>query len=108
MSPGQDATGGNETRKLEFEWYPPKADANLKKHKVSFDEAKTVFGDERHLEVPDIEHSNDELRYLAIGRSIKGRILTLVFTERGAKIRIVSARVAEPWERREYENRDER
>jgi uncharacterized protein len=108
MGQGQDSTDGDETGKLEFEWHPPKAAANLKKHKVSFDEAKTVFGDKRHLEVTDREHSFDEMRHLAIGRSEKGRILTLAFTERAAKIRLISARVAEPWERREYENRDER
>lgn len=93
---------------LEFQWHPVKAESNLKKHGVSFDEAKTIFGDERHLEVPDREHSYDEMRYLAIGQSIEGRLLTLVFTERGDKLRLISARVAEPWERREYENADER
>jgi uncharacterized protein len=93
---------------LEFEWHTVKAASNLKKHGVSFDEAKTVFRDEKHLEVPDHGHSHDEMRYLAIGRSIEGRLLTLVFTERGGKLRLISARVAEPWERREYENADER
>jgi len=93
---------------LEFEWHPLKAGANLRKHKVSFEEAKTVFGDKKHLEVPDYDHSVEELRYLGIGRSERGRILTLVFAERGTKLRLISARIAEPWERREYENSDER
>ena len=88
---------------LEFEWYPAKADANWKKHKVSFDEAKTVFGDEKHLVVPDREHSDDEERYLAIGLSDQGRFITLCFTERDPRLRLISARLAEPWERREYE-----
>jgi uncharacterized protein len=92
---------------IEFEWHSAKAAANLKKHKVSFEEAKTIFGDERHLEIPDREHSSDEMRYLAIGQSERGRILTLVFTERKTKLRLISARVAEPWERREYESADE-
>ncbi len=104
MGPGKDSTNGDEIGKLEFEWHPLKAAANLRKHKVSFDEAKTVFGDDRHLEIPDREHSLEEMRYLAIGRSEKGRILTMVFTERGARIRMISVRLAEPWERREYEN----
>ena len=104
----QDALEKEDISGLEFEWYPLKAAANLRKHKVSFDEAKTVFGDKRHLEVPDREHSYDEIRYLAVGRSEKGRLLTLVFTERGTKLRLISARIAEPWERREYENADER
>lgn len=92
--------------RLEFEWHPVKAEANRKKHKVSFDEAKTIFGDEKHLEVPDYEHSFGEFRHLAIGRSQQGRVLTVVFTERGIRLRLISARIAEPWERREYENTD--
>ena len=107
MGLGHDSIDGDEAQELEFEWHPLKAAANLKKHKISFDEAKTVFGDKTHLEVPDCEHSLDETRYLAIGRSEKGRILTLVFTERGTKLRLISVRVAEPWEKREYENTDE-
>jgi len=104
----QDASDREDITALEFEWYTRKAEANLKKHKVSFDEAKTIFGDKKHLEIPDREHSYEELRYLAIGRSEKGRLLTIVFTERGAKLRLISARLAEPWERREYEIADER
>jgi uncharacterized DUF497 family protein len=100
MGLGQDSFDGDEVQKLEFEWHPLKAATNLRKHKVSFDEAKTVFGDKRHLEVPDHEHSGDEVRYLAIGWSGKKRLLTIVFTERGTKLRLISARLAEPWERR--------
>lgn len=88
---------------LRFEWHPPKASANLKKHKVSFHEAKTVFGDIRHVVVPDRVHSYDEERSLAIGFSEKRRLLTMCFTERKDRIRIISARLAEPWERRIYE-----
>ncbi len=104
MNSGQDAPDRDDIRELEFEWHPLKAAANLKKHKVSFDEAKTIFGDKNHLEVPDREHSYEESRYLAIGRSERGRVLTLIFTERATKLRLISARIAEPWERREYEN----
>lgn len=107
MGPKHDDSDRDDIEELDFEWHPVKAAANLKKHNVSFDEAKTVFGDKRQLEVPDHEHSFDERRYLAIGRSEKGRILTLVFSERGTKIRLISARTAEPWEKREYENTDE-
>jgi hypothetical protein len=88
---------------IEFEWYPPKAAANLKKHKVSFDEAKMVFGDKKHIVFPDREHSFDEERYLAFGKSDQGRLIVLCFTERGRKLRLISARLAELWERREYE-----
>jgi hypothetical protein len=103
----QHASGRDDATELEFEWHPLKAAANQRKHKVSFDEAKTIFGDKKHLEVPDRVHSFEELRYLAIGRSEQKRLLTLVFTERGTKLRLISARIAEPWERRQYENADE-
>lgn len=107
MDAEQNAPDKEGQLRLEFEWHPLKAAANLKKHKVSFEEAKTVFGDKRHLEVPDREHCDEEMRYLAIGRSAKGRILTLIFTERGTRLRLISARLSEPWERREYENSGE-
>jgi uncharacterized DUF497 family protein len=107
MGSDREATKEGEIQRLEFEWHPVKAAGNLKKHKVSFDEAKTIFGDKKHLEVPDHEHSLGEFRYLAIGRSERGRLLTAVFTERGNKLRLISARIAERWERREYENTDE-
>lgn len=108
MSADQDIAPTDEITGLEFEWYRLKAESNLKKHKVSFDEARTVFGDERHLEVPDSEHSRGETRYLAIGRSENRRVLTIIFTERGTKLRLISARLAEPWERKEYEDTDDR
>jgi uncharacterized DUF497 family protein len=88
---------------LDFVWYPPKAASNLKKHKVSFEEAMTAFGDESHIVFPDREHSYDEERYLAVGNSNQGRLLVLCFTERAPKLRLISARPAESWERREYE-----
>jgi uncharacterized protein len=88
---------------LDFVWYPPKAVVNLKKHKVSFEEATTVFGDEKHIVFPDLEHSYEEERYLAVGKSKQGRLLILCFTERAPKLRLISARLAESWERREYE-----
>jgi uncharacterized protein len=93
----------DEADELEFEWYPPKAAANLRKHKASFAEGRTIFGDRKHLVVPDNEHSFDEPRSLVIGRSSKGRLLTMCFTERGDRIRIISVRAAETWERRQYE-----
>lgn len=103
----QDDGEWEDIKKLEFEWHSVKAAANLKKHHISFDEAKTVFAEKKHLEVPDREHSHDELRFLAIGKSKQGRLLTVAFTERGTKLRLISARLAEPWERREYEKPNE-
>lgn len=92
---------------LEFEWNPLKAAANLKKHGVSFDEARTIFGDEKLLVAPDREHSDDEARSLAVGLSQAGRFLTVCFTDREGRVRIISARAAERWERREYERANE-
>jgi uncharacterized protein len=90
--------------RIQFEWYPPKAESNLKKHGVSFEEATTIFGDKRMLDSPDIEHSEDEMRLIGIGKSEIGRLLFVNFTMRGEAIRIISARPAEPWEKREYES----
>jgi uncharacterized DUF497 family protein len=104
MDSDQDERDEGDLADLEFEWHPRKAAANLKKHKVSFDEAKTIFGDKKNLVVPDRVHSDEEERYLALGRSDQGRLITLSFTERGSKLRLISARLMEPWERREYEN----
>jgi uncharacterized DUF497 family protein len=90
-----------------FEWHPFKAASNLKKHKVSFEEASTVFRDTRRVEAPDQWHSDDEQRYLGIGRSKQGRFLSIYYTFRAEKIRIISARLAEQWERIEYETSDD-
>jgi uncharacterized DUF497 family protein len=90
-------------REIVFEWYPPKAQSNLEKHKVSFEEASTIFGDEKLLELPDREHSEEELRFIGVGRSDRDRLLFVNFTVRSEKVRIISARQAESWERREYE-----
>ena len=60
-------------RGMVFEWYPPKAQSNLEKHKVSFQEASTIFGDKNVFELPDREHSEDELRFIGVGRSDRER-----------------------------------
>jgi uncharacterized DUF497 family protein len=90
-------------RGIVFEWYPPIAQSNLEKHKVSFREASTIFGDKKMLELPDREHSEEELRFIGVGRSDRERLLFVNFTVRGDIIRIISARQAKSWERREYE-----
>lgn len=89
--------------KLSFEWDERKAEANLKKHRVGFDEATTVFTDPFSITVHDPGHSADEQRYTDIGNSDKGRVLVVVYTERGSNIRIVSCRKATPSERTTYE-----
>jgi hypothetical protein len=88
---------------LGFEWDEKKAIANRRKHKVSFEEATTVFDDPFLATFPDAEHSGDERRYISIGASSRGRILVVVHTDRGANIRIISCRKATPSERKEYE-----
>uniref|UniRef100_E6QLP8 Protein containing DUF497 n=1 Tax=mine drainage metagenome TaxID=410659 RepID=E6QLP8_9ZZZZ len=87
----------------DFEWHPVKAASNEKKHKVSFEEARTIFQDTHRIEVPDDWHSDEEQRYLGIGRSFQGRILSVYYTLRLNRIRIISARRAERSERDEYE-----
>lgn len=89
--------------KLGFEWDDEKAKANFKKHRVGFDEATTVFTDPFSVTIPDPKHSADEQRYVDIGNSDKGRVLVVVYTERGSNIRIISCRKATPSERMLYE-----
>ena len=90
---------------IEFDWSQSKARANLKKHGVSFEEAKSVFYDEYAVQFFDDEHSDDEERFILLGKSIKSRILLVCHCEResGNIIRIISARKATTKERRYYE-----
>ena len=88
---------------MEFEWDKDKAASNLKKHKVSFDEAGTVFGDTFSKTFADPDHSIDEDRYITIGMSDRGRVLMVSHTDREDRIRIISARVATRRERKAYE-----
>jgi uncharacterized DUF497 family protein len=89
---------------LQFEWEPRKAATNLRKHKVSFPEAKTVFLDEEALLLPDDDHSSDEDRFIILGISARLRILVVCHRYRQAEdlIRIISARKANRAERVQY------
>jgi len=89
---------------LIFEWDGEKARSNYNKHRVTFPEATTVFGDRLALTSDDPPHSDDEDRSIIIGQSERGRLLCVSFTERGDSIRIISAREAEPHERKAYES----
>ena len=91
---------------LTFEWDEVKAAANVRKHRVSFDEAKTVFGDPLSLTNADPDHSTDEERFVDIGMSTQGRVLGVVYTEREQTIRLVSCRLATRRERRIYEQNE--
>lgn len=88
---------------LTFEWDEEKAKENLRKHNVSFEEAKTIFNDPFSITIPDSQHFTGEHRYIDIGLSLKGRILVVVYTERKANIRIISCRRAAKPEQRMYE-----
>jgi uncharacterized protein len=89
-----------------FEWDPEKAEQNRRKHGVSLAEASTVFRDPLAITLADVVHSAVEERYFLIGRSSSGRILVVVHTERGRRIRLISARPATARERRVYEQGD--
>ena len=88
---------------LSFEWDEQKAQENLSKHDVSFEECSSIFGDPWSLTIGDPLHSIEEDRLITIGLSNRGRILVVVHTERGDNIRIISTRLATPRERRAYE-----
>lgn len=93
--------------KLGFEWDDEKAKANFKKHRVGFDEATTVFADPFSVTIPDPGHSVNEQRYVDIGSSDKGRVLVVVYTERGSNMRIISCRRATLSEQTLYEEGNE-
>jgi uncharacterized DUF497 family protein len=84
-----------------FEWDDSKADVNLQKHGVSFEAARGVFVDAFAIEFEDDRHGGGEARFNTIGM-VEGHLLFVVSTLRGSRIRIISAREAEPRERRRY------
>ena len=89
-----------------FEWDEKKAEINKRNHGVSFDEAQTVFIDNLSVMKPDVEHSNIEERLLIIGTSNSNRVIVVSYTERGDKIRLISARKATRHEWKQYEEDD--
>ena len=88
---------------MAFEWDSNKAATNLVKHGVSFEEANTVFDDPLYVDFYDLDHSDDEHRYIMIGMPEQNRLLLVAYTERGDVIRLISAREATKAERRAYE-----
>ncbi len=88
---------------MQFEWDEPKAAENLKKHKVAFEEAVTVFVDPLSSTFPDPGHSVEEDRFIIIGTSDRGRAIIVSHTDREDRIRIISARKATRRERKAYE-----
>ena len=88
---------------ITFEWDEEKAQINLKKHGVSFEEASSVFASPLSLTIADPLQSDEEDRFDTLGESSSGRLLVVVSTDRGETIRIISARVATRRERKNYE-----
>ncbi|MBK8898843.1 MAG: BrnT family toxin [Candidatus Competibacteraceae bacterium] len=89
---------------MRFEWDPAKAASNAKKHKVTFESAKSVFYDDFAVQFFDEEHSSDEDRFLLLGMSSDARLLLVCHCEReeGDVIRIISARKATDSEAQYY------
>ncbi len=90
---------------MHFEWDASKADANFKKHGVRFTESFDVFEDDYAITITDDESEPDERRFITVGRGLKGRVMVVVYTYRGPNVRIISARLAGPKERAQYEDR---
>jgi hypothetical protein len=88
---------------LVIEWDSGKARTNLRKHRVSFEEASTVFADPLSMTICDPDHSVGEMRFLDVGLSRSGRLLAMSYTERGHRIRLITARLASRRERSSYE-----
>ena len=92
---------------LRFEWDPAKATANVRKHGVSFNEAQTVFDDERALLLDDPDHSATEDRFVLLGLSAMLRMVVVIhcYRQNDEVIRLISARKATRAEQRQYEER---
>ena len=90
---------------LYFEWDSDKSVSNLKKHGISFEEAKTVFSDHYARLIADPDHSQDEERFILLGTSIESNLLIVCHCIRDKEsVRIISARKADKKERKAYEN----
>lgn len=88
---------------MKFEWDKQKADTNLKKHGVTFQEAASVFGDVLSITYPDPDHSIRENRFITVGISRFGRVLIISHTDRGKNVRIINARKTTRKEHKYYE-----
>lgn len=87
-----------------YEWDPEKAEANQRKHGVDFASAVGVFEDDRAVTIRDLDFAEED-RFVAIGMDLLARVLVVVFTMRDERVRLISARKANSWERRQYEER---
>ena len=89
---------------MQFEWDGSKAESNLRKHRVSFDEAVTVFYDPWAATFDDTDHSQGENRLITVGYSARGRLLVVCHVEHDEAVRLISARRATPRERKRHES----
>ena len=88
---------------MNFEWDTGKARQNRRKHRVSFQEAATVFGDPLAVTYPDPDHSISEQRFVTVGMSSAGRVLIVAHVDRDENVRIISSRKTTQRERKHYE-----
>ena len=93
---------------IQFEWDPAKAKMNLRKHGVAFRETGTVLRDPLGITIFDPDHSDEEDRFITFGFSAAGKLLMIAHTERGKRIRIISARGLTRAEREAYEQEIQR
>jgi uncharacterized DUF497 family protein len=87
----------------EVEWDESKNRLNVRTRQISFEEAATVFADPLEVTIDDPDHTSSEQRFISIGESFKERLLVVSYTERGNRLRIISARKPTRLERRNYE-----
>ena len=90
----------------DFEWDDDKAASNRRHHKITFEQAREVFADAFIIEWSDEGHDEHEQRFSALGM-VENRLLFVAYTMRGSAIRIISARLADPFERRRYHDENE-
>ena len=88
---------------MAFEWDVRKAKSNFGKHGVRFPESLPVFEDDNAITIVDDESDPEERRFVSLGTGVTGRVLVVVYTYRRKNIRIISARLAEAHERKQYE-----
>jgi len=91
---------------VNFEWDPGKARQNRRKHRVSFQEAATVFGDPLAVTYPDPDHSTSEQRFITVGMSSAGQVLFVAHADRNENVRIIGARKTTKRERKHYEEKN--
>ena len=88
---------------MNFEWDSEKAALNLERHRISFEEAATAFGDPLSITIGDPDHSEAEGRYVLLVMTFRGRLVIVVHTDRGENVRLIGARLANRRQRQSYE-----